>query len=68
MTAWQPLIAQADTPIAQLTVSGAVVMLLSVGLVLALSGFCFWKILTEPQPSEHHHAPLEVDTHDLDSG
>ncbi len=37
-----------------------------IGLVCALCAFCFWKILTEPKPPEHHHTPLDIDTHDVE--
>ena len=49
-----------------LTVGGIIIMVCSISLVLALSGFCMAKILGEQKPTEHHHAPLEIDTHDLD--
>ena len=49
-----------------LTVGGMIIMVCSIGLVLALSGFCMVKILGEQKPTEHHHAPLDIDTHDLD--
>ncbi len=66
MTAWQPLLAQTESVAEGLTISGTIVMLVTVGLVCALCAFCFWKILTEPEPSEHHHAPLDIDTHDVE--
>ena len=50
-----------------LTVGGAVIMTLSVVLVVGLNVFCMSRILREQKPSEHHHAPLDVDTHDADS-
>ncbi|MCH8966332.1 MAG: hypothetical protein IID43_01515 [Planctomycetes bacterium] len=49
-----------------LTIGGMIIMVCSIGLVLALSGFCMVKILGEQKPTEHHHAPLDIDTHDLD--
>ncbi|MBU0641265.1 MAG: hypothetical protein KKB50_20595 [Planctomycetes bacterium] len=49
-----------------LTAQGAVLMALCVGLVLGLFGFCMYRILREPAPAEHHHAPLDIDTHDTD--
>jgi ABC-type nickel/cobalt efflux system permease component RcnA len=47
-----------------LTSAGAAIMTVSVLLVLGLCAFCFWRILREPTPSEHHHAPLDIDTRD----
>jgi hypothetical protein len=35
--------------------------------VLFLCAFCFWRILRESTPSEHHHAPLDINTRDADS-
>ncbi len=62
----QPLIAQVAEPPVTLTVGGAVIMALSVGMVLALLGFCMHRIMRDPQAQEHHHAPLDIDTHDGD--
>ena len=50
-----------------LTVGGAVIMTLSVALVVGLNVFCMSRILREQKPSEHHHVPLDADTHDADS-
>jgi ABC-type nickel/cobalt efflux system permease component RcnA len=59
------ILAQAATDQVTLTPAGATIMTVSVLLVLGLCAFCFWRILREPAPSEHHHAPLDIDTHDL---
>jgi ABC-type nickel/cobalt efflux system permease component RcnA len=59
------ILAQAGEAEVTLTVAGGVIMTVSVLLVLGLCAFCFWRILREPTPSEHHHAPLDIDTHDL---
>ncbi len=69
-----PLLAQAASQAAAqsaaqttgLTPAGTAVMTLSITLVLALTIFCFWRILREPAPETHHHAPLEIETDDLD--
>lgn len=66
MTAWHALLAQTESAAEQLTLSGAIVMLVTVGLVLALSAFCMWHILLEKRPKEHHHTPLDIDTHDIE--
>ncbi len=49
-----------------LSAVGATIMTLSVLLVLGLGTFCFWRLLRESAPSVHHHAPLDIDTRDLD--
>jgi ABC-type nickel/cobalt efflux system permease component RcnA len=60
MSALAVLLAQAEGTAVTLTATGAVIMGISVLLVLGLTAFCFWRILREPSPSEHHHAPLYV--------
>ena len=50
-----------------LTAAGAVIMTLSILLVLGLAAFCMARILGEKHPEDHHHAPLDIDTHDTDS-
>jgi hypothetical protein len=49
-----------------LNTGGWAMMVLSISVVLALSTFCMYRMFRGPQPSQHHHAPLEIDTHDLD--
>jgi len=48
----------------ELTAGGWAIMLVSVGLVIWLTLFCIVRIMRETRPHEHHHAPLEIDTHD----
>ncbi len=60
------LIAQAEG-VSRLSGQGIVVMVGCIGFVLALCVFCFVRLLREKQPSEHHHAPLDIDTHDTES-
>ncbi len=67
MNVWLSALAQTESATEELTVSGAVVMLLSIGLVLALSGFCMWRILSEKRAEEHHHVPPDIDTHDVEA-
>ena len=50
-----------------LTTAGWIVMVSCIALVCGLCAFCFYRILREPRPSEHLHAPLDIDTHDRDS-
>ena len=67
MSAPALLLAQAAENHVTLTTTGATIMILSVGLVLALNVFCMARILGERRPKEHHHAPLEIDvTHDAE--
>ncbi len=65
MTALNNLLAQNGDPVS-LTAGGIVVMTLSCGLVLGLMTFCLAKILGDKHPETHHHAPLDIDTHDTD--
>jgi hypothetical protein len=46
--------------------SGWAVMIVSVGSVLALTAFCFYRVLTLPpvEIEEHLKAPLDIDTKD----
>jgi len=60
------LLAQVDAEATTLTPAGVAIMTISVGLVLGLCVFCFWRILRESNPSEHHHAPLDIDSGDFD--
>ena len=62
MSALPTVLAQAPG----LNAGGWVMLIGCVGMVCTLCAFCFWKIMTEPKPSERHHAPLDIDTHDLE--
>ncbi len=42
-------------------------MTVCIVLVLGLMLICMIRILREKQPTEHHHAPLDINTHDYDS-
>ncbi len=50
-----------------LTPAGWTLMIGCIAMVCGLCVFCFYRIMREPRPSEHHHAPLDIDTHDLDT-
>lgn len=50
-----------------MTLYGWIMMLGSIGCVLALNAFCFWKVLGTPRSQEHIHGPLDIDTHDRDT-
>ena len=47
--------------------AGWIVMLLSVGFVLGLTTFCFYRVLASPKATSHMQDPLELDTHDADT-
>ncbi len=61
-----PILAQAADETVTLTAAGTVVMTLSIALVLTLMAICMYRLLREPRASDRHHAPLEIDTKDLD--
>lgn len=50
-----------------MTTAGWIVMVLSLGFVLGLVGFCFYRVLTSPRAAGHMQDPLELDTHDRDT-
>ncbi len=49
-----------------MTISAAIVMILSVSSVVALVSFCLYRVLTLPpvEVEEHLKGPLEIDTKD----
>jgi len=46
---------------------GWMLMILSCGSVVGLTIFCYWCVLRAPKPEEHMHAPLDIDTHDVET-
>jgi len=50
-----------------MTLFGWILMISSVGFVLCLTTFCFYRVLHSKKSTEHMHAPLEIDTHDQDT-
>ena len=42
-------------------------MLCSVGFVVGLTAYCFYRVIKKPKSTEHMHAPLEIDTQDLNT-
>ena len=48
-----------------MTALGWLLLVVSCGTVTALVVFCFWRVLRPPAPREELHAPLDIDTHDL---
>ena len=47
-----------------MTTAGLLVMLLSVGTVTLLFGWCIWKVLTTPNETERIHG-VEFETPDI---
>jgi hypothetical protein len=48
-----------------MTTAGWLIMIASVSGVLALTGFCMWRVLTlKPAEVAELNAPLEIDTGD----
>ncbi|QDU60940.1 hypothetical protein Pan216_17930 [Planctomycetes bacterium Pan216] len=45
---------------------GILMMGLSYSVVFSLTIYCFYRVLTTPDASEHEHSPLEIDTRDAD--
>jgi hypothetical protein len=58
------LLAQVDEAAPGLNAGGWTMMVLCIGLVCGLCVYCFYKMFSEPAPSEHFHAPLDIDTRD----
>lgn len=50
-----------------MTPAGWFMLILSIGFVLILNIYCFWKVLRTPKSEEHLHAPLDIDTQDRDT-
>jgi len=49
-------------------VSGWLFLVVSVSSVLALTGFCFFKVLNLPEHEEEElHGPLDIDTRDRET-
>jgi hypothetical protein len=46
---------------------GWIFMTGSLGFVLWLTAYCFYKVLVKPSAADHMHAPLDIDTHDLNT-
>lgn len=61
------LLAQSAESTVKLEPAGLAMMVFSVALVCGLTLFCVVRIFRERAPSEHHHAPLDIDTHDAES-
>lgn len=46
---------------------GLVFMIVSYVLIVSLCGFCFYRVLRTPGVEKTEHAPLDIDTRDLDT-
>lgn len=49
-----------------MTLTGWAFLILACGAITALVIFCYWRVLTSPEAEEEIHAPLDIDTGDLD--
>lgn len=47
-----------------MTFAGWCLMIGSVGSILTLVGWCFYRVLRVPVAKDHLHAPLDIDTHE----
>jgi len=64
---WLELLAAAEAPsvLVPLSPVGWLVMMVSIGAVVTLSGFCVYRVLTLPPVEEETlKGPLEIDTRD----
>ncbi len=50
-----------------MTVAGWIIMLSSIGFVVGLLAFCFYRVLRKPEAADHGRAPLDSDTKDHDT-
>jgi hypothetical protein len=50
-----------------MTTTGMAMMVMSNLVIVTLMAYCFWRVLTSPDPEETEHAPLEIDTRDDDT-
>jgi len=50
-----------------MTAAGWIFMLTSVTCVTALVSWCFYRVLTRPEVTEHMQAPLDIDPRDREA-
>ncbi len=48
-----------------MTQAGWTMMVLSVGFVLGLAAFCFYRVLTTPRSEEQMHGPMDIEPDDM---
>ena len=58
------ILATPSLPQEGLTPGGWTVMIGCIALVCTLVVFCFYRLLRESRPTQHHRAPLDIDTRD----
>jgi len=51
-----------------MTGAGWTMMVLSVGFVLGLAAFCFYRVLITPRTEEHVQGPMDVEPDDMREG
>jgi hypothetical protein len=49
-----------------MTALGMTILIVSNFLIILLTGYCFYRVMTDPNTEETEHALLEIDTRDLD--
>jgi len=49
-----------------MTTGGWIIMLVSVGAVTGLLGWCIYRVVTTPGSAEHLHSQADIETPDLD--
>ncbi len=47
-----------------MTTAGWILMIVSVGSILTLVSYCFYRVLRIPVTKDHLHGPLDIDTHE----
>lgn len=49
-----------------MTFEGWIIMILSVGFVTGLLGWCIYKVVATPGETEHLHSPADIKTPDVE--
>jgi hypothetical protein len=47
-----------------MTTAGWLLMSTSITFVMALTGYCFWRVMRTPVTKDHMHAPLDIETNE----
>lgn len=47
-----------------MTLAGWILMSVSLGIVLVLTVYCYWRVLRAPKAGHRLHAPLDINTHE----
>lgn len=48
--------------------AGLAMMVVSVGFVVVLTGYCFYRVLTTPETEERMHGPMDIEPDDKREG